>query len=277
MLLAKVRLQDGNKSVDGLYAIAWTPERFRRVFRFPNFTETDVMVEGSIYRQRSTNAMPLLIYELDGLIDFISAIKPDPEARSRKIDKTTANLKCVSLLRDITEKKICLASDTSLPMSIDRNQDAVGLEALRERFEFADYQPFGTKQFPRTLNFHGWNSRSIQVQIDKLVKVESFPPDEFVPPAGSTRMHFCDNPKTTGETRPFTGNAIPVGLTDTEVAMYFQVSPLGAVRDAEVVYSTNPLKNKEILNWFVGTHFPVKSCAGQPIAYETIVTLVSGH
>ena len=276
MLLAKVQLHDGNKSVDGLYAIAWAPGRFRRIFRFPNFSETDVMVDGAIYRQRTTNALPLMIYELDNLIDSLTTINPDSKTKFMKIDKTSSDLLCVSLEREGSKSKICVNSER-LPISIDKKLDAIGLEQLQEHYEFTDYQGFGTTQFPRILNLRGWNSRSIQVQIDKLIRVDSFPADEFVPPAGATRMRFCETPETTGEVRPSTGNAIPIGLRDTEVAMYFQVSPLGGVKNAEVVSSSNPLKNKEILNWFVGTHFPVKSCAGQPIEYETIITLAVGH
>jgi len=277
MLLAKVQLHDGNKSVDGVYAIAWAPRRFRRVFRFPNFSETDVMVDGAIYRQRTTNALPLMIYELDNLLDSLSTINPDSKTKLLKIDKTGADLLCVSLERELTKTKTCVNSETSLPISIDKKLDAIGLEQLQEQYEFTNYQGFGTKQFPRMLNFRGWNSRSIQVQIDKLIRVESFPADEFVPPAGATQMQFCETPESNGEVRPSTGNAIPIGLRDTEVAMYFQVSALGGVKNAEVVSSSNPLKNKEILNWFVGTHLPMKSCAGQPIEYETIITLAVGH
>lgn len=79
MLLANVHLHDGKKSVDGVCAIAWAPGRFRRVFRFPNFSETDVMVDGAIYRQRTTNALPLMIYELDNLTDSLSTINVAPD------------------------------------------------------------------------------------------------------------------------------------------------------------------------------------------------------
>lgn len=277
MLLAKVRLQDGNNFVDGVYAIAWAPRRFRRVFRFPNFTETDVMVDGSIYRKRSTKTTPLMIYELDRLIDSVLAIKPDPKSKLRNIDKVPANLNCISVLRNSSETKICLASATLLPVSIDRSLYGVGSDVLQEHYEFADYQAFGVKQFPRSLSFHGWNSKSVNAQIDKLIKAESFPPDEFVPPVGSTRMQFCEAPEITGDVKPYIGDATAVVLRDTEIAMYFQVDPLGAVRSAEVVYSTNPVMNNEILNWFLGTHFPVRSCDGQAIEYETIVTLAAGE
>jgi hypothetical protein len=293
MLLAKVRLQEGNKSTDGLYALAWAPGRFRRVFRFPNFTETDVMVDGSMYRQRSTNFKPLVIYELDTLMNSVLTIRPDSKSKLRKMDKALADVNCVSVVRDTSETQICLTSATLLPVSIDRSLDLIGLptpgvsvvpqashnitEMLQEHYEMGDYQAFGSKQFPRTLRFHAWKSTSINAKIDKLIKVQSFPADEFVPPVGSTQMHFCDAPEIVGDVRPYAEDAGVVRLRDTELTMYFQVSPVGSVRSAEVVYSTNPVMNKEILNWFVGTHFPVRSCAGQPVEYETIVTLAAGH
>jgi hypothetical protein len=277
MLLAKVQLHDGNKSVDGAYAIAWAPGRFRRVFRFPNFSETDVMIDGAIHRQRTTNALPLMIYELDTLMDSLTSIKLDSKPKSIRIDKTSSDLLCVSQEREITRFRICVNSATLLPVSIDKRPDAAGLESLQEHYEFTDYQPFGSKQFPRTLSFRAGNTRSIHVEIEKLLAAESFPPDEFVAPAGATRMQFCENPETTGELKPSTRSVVPIGLSDTAVAMYFQVSAVGGVKNAEVVASTNPLKNKEILNWYVGTHFPVKTCSGQAIEYETIVTLGVGH
>ncbi len=104
-----------------------------------------------------------------------------------------------------------------------------------------DCRPASLSQADSCLPFERIRSCSPSVRVD------SFPADEFVPPAGAMRMQFCETPETTGEGRPSTGNAIPIGLRDTEVARYFQVSPLGGVKNAEVVSSTNPLKNREII------------------------------
>ena len=59
--------------------------------------------------------------------------------------------------------------------------------------------------------------------------------------------------------------------------MYFQVDVEGGVRYAEVVYSNAPLMNNEILQSYIGTHFPVRRCAGVPIPYEIVVHQISGH
>jgi hypothetical protein len=281
LLLADVVLHDGDESLNGVFAMAWAaPGQYRRVFRFPNFTATEVVTDGTIYRQRNTDALPLMVWELDELLLPASKYRLTPQAKVRRIRTErsgAAELTCVLTQAPWTDSKMCVNTVTGEPFSIDRGVDAYRMESMREHFEFADYQPFEGRMFPHKLTFRGWNARVIEVQIQKLIRAQAFPSDEFSPPKGATRSHFCDLPESTGEVRPSTGNAIPIGLTDVEVDMYFQVSPVGGVRYAQVVYSSAPLKNNEILHWFIGTHFPVKTCSGTPIAYETMISLLSGH
>jgi hypothetical protein len=178
---------------------------------------------------------------------------------------------------DFTDSKICVNTATGEPFSVDRGVDAYRTESMCECSMFADYQPFEGRSFPRKLTFRGWNAHVVEVRIQKLIRPQSFTSDEFTPPKGASRTGYCDSPEVNGEVRPSMGNAIPIGFTDVEVDMYFQVSPTGGVRYAQVVYSSDPLKNKEILSWFVGTHFPIRTCSGTPIGYETLIRLKSGH
>jgi hypothetical protein len=281
LLLANVALHEGSKSTNGVFAMAWAgPGQYRRVFRFPGFTTTEVVTDGAIYRQRTTEVLPLMIWELDGLLSVASAYRLTPRSKVSRVqtERTGATeLTCVLTRTDLTDSRICVNAVTGEPFSVARGVDAYHLESLRERYEFGDYRPFEGHSFPHKLTFRGWNSHVVEVQVQKLIRVETFAADEFRPPSGSSRMHFCDSPETKGEVKPSTGNAIPIGFSDVEVDMYFQVGPSGGVRSAQVVYSSDPLKNKEILNWFTGTHFPIKTCSGTPIAYETLIRFKTGH
>ncbi len=279
VLIAKVRLQEGKKSVEGIYAISWSaPDRFRRVLRFPNFSETDVAQGDKLYRQRSTEGLPLLIWQLNRMMDFVLHYGLDPETNVKRIQSERVNgvdETCVVLERANLNSKVCLDSATNEPLTIDAKlEDA---EPFREHYELADYEPFEARRFPRKMTFRGWGSRGIEVQVEKLIRVQAFAQDEFKAPKEAQISNFCENPEMTGDVKPSTRGTIPVGFRDIEVDMYFQISPIGAVRYAEVVYSSAPLKNKEILNWFIGTHFPIQSCAGRPVGYETIVRLGTGH
>jgi hypothetical protein len=280
-LLANVALREGKKSTEGVWAIAWaSPGQYRSVLRFPGFTATEVVTEGAIYRQRNTESLPLMIWELQQLVRVSSAYRLGSRAKVHGIATEHPkghDLTCVLTQTDLTDSRICVDNSTGNPFSIDRGTDVSRLENAREHSEFTDYQPFGEHSFPHKLTFRGWNSDFIEVQIQKVIAAQRFPSDEFVPPTGSKRTPFCESPESKGEIMPSTENTIPIGFKDIEVDMFFQVSPEGGVRDAQVVYSSDPLHNREILNWFVGTHFPIRTCSGLPIEYETLIRLKTGH
>jgi len=279
VLIAKVHLQEGRKSVEGIYAVSWAaPDRFRRVLRFPNFSSTDLAQGDKLYRQRSTEGLPLLIWQLDKMMDLVIHYELDPKTKVKRIQREQVNgvdETCVVLERVDLSSKVCLDSATNEPLSIDEKlEDA---EPFHEHYELRDYGPFESRRFPRKISFRGWGSQGIEVQVEKLIRVQAFAQDEFIAPKGAQVSNFCEHPETTGDVKPSTGGTIPVDLQDIEIDMYFEVSPIGAVRFAEVVYSSAPLKNNEILNWFMGTHFPIRSCAGKPVGYEIIVRLGSAH
>lgn len=275
MLQAEVHLQDGDKGTDGIYAMAWSPSSFRRVFRFPNYVETDVMTNNTIYRQRTTKAMPFLIWELDRLLGFVDIIRQKPSTKPQ-FTGSSAGSRCIMFPVQLSNWRICTDRSSGDINSMEQ-YDEIHLLDLHEHFELSDYEQFQNITFPRKLTFSGWDNRRIEVKVKKLLKVTNFPASEFSPISEAEPDHFCKHPDITGKVRPNTGNAIPVGLRNTEVDLYFKISPAGGIRYGEVVYSNNPLKNQEVLNWYLGTHFPIHKCDGQAVGYETIERLMSGR
>ena len=292
LMLANVVLHEGNKSVEGVFAMTWAaPGQYRRVYRFSTFTSTEVVTQGAIYRERSTKALPLAIWELDQLLALASNYRPSPglkvshiqgarsgdtELTCVMVQSSVTNASSVTRSSSVTTSNLCVNAVTGYPFSIDQGSDVRDLDR-HERFEFSDYQPFEGRTFPRKLTFRGWGTLSVEVQVQKLVRVQSFRDDEFKPSPAATMTSFCESPETAGEVRGSAPGTIPIGFQDVEVDMYFQVSPEGGVRYAQVVHSSDPVHNKEILNWFIGMPFPVKTCSGKPIAYETMVRFKTGH
>src|SRR5437588_1586732 len=144
LLLADVMLREGDKSTSGVFAMAWAaPGQYRRVFRFPNFTATEVVTDDTIYRQRNTDALPLMVWELDELLLPASRYRLNPQARVTRMRTErsgTVELTCVLTQAPWTESKICVNSATGEPFSLDRGVDAYRMEYLREHFDIAYFQ-----------------------------------------------------------------------------------------------------------------------------------------
>jgi len=277
VLKAKVRLAEGDKFSDGVYAMSWAaPDRFRRVIGFRDYTEMDVARGENYYSKRNTEGVPLMVWELGELMNSLATREKLPAGEKvKRIERESTGGKeatCILAGAGKGDSKICVDAATDEVLSI-----AFGLggpAAFQERSEYSGYQDFGTKRFPRHFAFSGWNNRSIEVTIEKLVPVHAFAADEFSPPAGSEISKLCSGTTAiTGDVTPMFGNTIPVGFSELDVDIYFEITPAGAVRMAQIVSSSDPKADKEVLNWFLGAHFPVKTCDGRPIGYQMMYQL----
>jgi hypothetical protein len=280
VLIAKVHMQDGGKSVDGQYATSWAePAKFRRILSFPNFTETDVATGDFIFKKRSMEGLPLLVWQANRMMDSFFKHQLNPKSKIKKAFTEQANgvtLNCMVLEEKEVDSKVCFQPDTAGPVSLDVEVNR--FSAFQEHYQFRDYQPFEGKRFPRSILFTGWGSRSIEIKVEKLLRVQAFAAKEFTPLPESARFVVCANESASVGDGDFgLGKISGSGFRNIKAAIYLEIGPNGAARYGEVVYSSSPLDNKEVLQWYLDSPFPVRSCDGKPIAYEIMVRLSGEH
>ena len=274
LLKARVRLSEGPKSVDGVFAMSWAaPDRYRRVIGFPDYQETDVARGENYYSKRNTDGVPLMVWQLGKLMDSLELRKTEqPGWKIKRVENESVGGKaaaCMWMGPGKGDVKICVDAATHEIASMETGLD--GAVQTQTRYEYADYQQFGVKKYPRRVTASGWDKRTIEVTVEKMLPVREFAADEFAPPAGAVISKLCNGAEELkGHPEPLSGARIPVGFDDLDMDIYIEISPIGAVRSAQIVYSSDPKSDKEILNWFLGTNFPVMTCDGRPIGYQTL-------
>jgi hypothetical protein len=281
ILKARARLVEGTKVTDGVFAMAWAaPDRFRRVIGFRDYSETDVARGENYYSKRNTEGVPLMVWKLGELMDSLSARKSVPGgAKVKRVENLSVGGKaatCVSIAWDAGDSRICVDAATAEVLSIEKALD--GPDESRERLEFGDYQDFGGKRFPRHFAYSGWNKRAIEVTIEKLDSAREFAADEFTPPAASEISRLCNGAEEmTGQAMPMFGDTRPVGFSHLDVYIFVDISPMGYVRSAQIVSSSDAKADKEVLRWYLGTNFPVKTCDGRAIGYQSLFHYVASR
>jgi hypothetical protein len=281
ILKATVRLIDGDKSTGGVYAMSWAaPDRFRRVMGFRDYVQTDVARGENYYSKRNTDGVPVIVWRLGELMDSFAVWgKKLPEVKVKRVETQIVEGRhetCVLASAEAGDSRICVNAETIEAVSIETGLDEPA--QFREQFEYSKYQPFETKTYPRRFAYSGRNKRSIEVRIDKLVAVREFAADEFSPPAGSEISSYCNGTEEmTGEFTSALGNELPVSFNNMDADIYFEIGPTGFTRSGQVVYSSDPSKDKAMLAWFFGGHFPQKTCDGRPIAYQMMYPLGAQH
>jgi hypothetical protein len=278
VLVASVHIDDHGKSTDGLYATSWAePTKFRRSVSFPTFTETDVAIREYIFKRRNTEGVPLLVWQVNRMMDSFFKHQFHPNSKIKKIftqQENNVELICMEFKEGDIDSTICLRQDTSDPVSVD--VDTGRSPVYREHYQFEDYQPFDGKRFPRLIRFAGWGSRSIEIKVEKLLPAQAFADHEFTPLPESTRFVVCaDEPGGVADGGIGLATTRASGFGRIEAALYLEIGPDGAPRYGEVVYSSAPVQNKNLLAVFLHGRFPVRSCNGRPVAYEIMMRLAA--
>ncbi len=277
ILMTKVRLEEEKKSVDGVYALSWeAPGHFRREIAFPGFTETDVARNDNFYRKRTTEGLPVMIWQLFRLMESLELPALDANEKVKRLQQSKIkdeDATCIMMDRGEIKSDVCVNSATGLPVSVDINVGEP--ERFQQHYGYAEYQLFEGKSFPRKLTFRGWNSRTIQVTVEKLIQVHSFAGDEFTPPEGARTTSYCAKPDSPIEMRFAYSSNQASFLSSLEAYLYFDISPRGTVRYAQILYISDPSARNEIKSSFLGGHFPIMTCGGRPMGYETVVPLGS--
>jgi len=70
VMIANVHVVQEGRSADGVYAVSWeSARRYRRIIRLSSFTAVEVADGTAEYHTRSTQALPLLVWQLGELMN----------------------------------------------------------------------------------------------------------------------------------------------------------------------------------------------------------------
>ena len=129
-----------------------------------------------------------------------------------------------------------------------------------------------------TVNYPGHmlstiDHESLEIRVDKLETVARFADELFVPPAVASSRDWCANPDgvTPLDRNLFAKLTVAFALSHVPKGFrgyYAQVGANGRVEEAAEIYADGTARRSgdRDLN---GARFPIHSCAGKPIEYET--------
>ncbi len=273
VLVARVKLTERKQELQGVYASSWAgPSRFRRILNFGDFTETDVASGNEIFKKRTTKAIPLLIWELDTMMESFVRRQLSGEwkvARAAGEQREGDTVECMTLREEKNSIFACADRASGDISSIELGHERKG--SFRGKYEFFDYRAFGDKRFPWRIKYSGWAGRRIEINVEKLTQVRSFVESEFTPLAGSMRFGYCGGAEAVTTFADAGPGRTPPFFDRVDAVVYLEIGPDGRVRQASMLDSSSPVDNAEILEWFTGAAYPVRVCGGKNYAYETLL------
>jgi hypothetical protein len=270
-LAAKLHYTVDAISLDGTYEVLWAAAgRFREEFRLGSIGESDVALDGKLYVLRSS---PILTYpevRVRGLTGLPNPPVTPAASESFQISKiyrsggAGESLLCFDFGSPPTNTN-CVDSVTGRLVSVNNRMKLIS--RVEDRF-----MSVGAVNYPGHI-LSTIDHESLEISVDKLETVARFADEVFVPPAGASSRDWCANPDGV---RPLDRNLfakLTVGFALSHVpkgfrGYYAQVGANGRVEQAAEIYADGTAR-RSVDRDLNGARFPVHSCAGKPIEYET--------
>jgi len=278
-LVAHVRYDVGDKSVDGMYELLWaSPDRYRETFKMAGMAEVDVALETRIYIFRNTSSVPLPLWDLRPVLEH-----PFPKEFAKSTEVTNVSTKeidgeqrtCIQLATIMSGKDthtfdddVCFDPKTNDITSFNRSGNP---ELYSGNIQLKSFKSIGDKRYPWSIS-RVVRPATIEVKIDTLENVQKFADDVFAPPPEAIERAWCASPTSS---RNGTYSSQPM-FTQGEIknmgSYFIIVGPDGRVKKFVALGSFDPKSKDKIESWLKSANFPIHLCGKQSIEYETFYT-----
>jgi hypothetical protein len=199
---AKVEIETQGKSLEGSYELSWNgPSQWREEIKFPGYAEVQVGGRGNLWLQRSTDFLPLRIYDLHSALGFASSTVGSLGASSGSLVQLPYGWRDTARkIRQHGERgevQTCVEYENDLKRSLEICMDENSGVLYRDpvSYQGKDIQPVGgEKEYPRSLSFMEDGKPVAKVTITELVTPAHFQANTFDAPAGISARPGCMNP-----------------------------------------------------------------------------------
>lgn len=277
---ATVRSDNYGKPLDGSYLLLWnSPEQWREEINFPGYSETRVGVKGTVFMKRTTDVMPLSIYQLQSLFGygtlaygtgtpssfFHTAQRPGETIKRVHTQKINGvKVKCAEIIDPYKfTRYVCVDVQTG---TLVRQQPFVDREMIAA----------GEKRFPRFLRYVEKGKPLAEAHITEFKTAPQFAPLAFEPPPGAVSRPGCMNP-----TPAYRINRVPPYYPEKErqswvqgtVAIDTLIGNDGVPRQFRIVSNTTPGLNNSSLDTVRQWRWEPATCNGVAVEIEVVVRI----
>lgn len=158
---------------------------------------------------------------------------------------------------------------TTLPPHGPLSMTTEELKHLREA-QLSNFSPLGKKYYPLSIT-NKESDAKLEVKITTLEETKTAPVDEAAPPAGAEVLDWCSKPATKGNLEfpsAILGVLDPPGGT---FPYYVLVGRDGRAEKIAPMRSAGSRIDEQMATRLRMSKFPIQSCEGNPIEYETVV------
>lgn len=277
---ANIQIELKGKRVDGTYRLLWNGEdQWREEIVFPEYAEIQVGGKGILWVKRSTDYIPLRIYNIHEALGFGSGAAGSGPMHAGSLVR-------LSLSPDVKIKKTYRRTSHGEPLTCTQIEDErkfsseicvsnrSGTLVRGPTYLDKDLQQTGTKVFPRSLSFLDDGETVASVAVTDFMTPAQIPAEAFKAPAGAQGSPGCMNPEPPQllkrSTPEYPESARRQHIQGT-VAIGATIGTDGIPRIGKLVESASPDLERASLAAFRDWRYRPARCGDQLVEVETIL------
>ncbi len=279
---ANVQIESQGKPLDGSYELLWSgPSQWREEIQFPGYTEVQVGGKGIVWIKRSTDFLPLRIYDMHSALGFGSSTVGSLGASSGSLVQLPFGwkdkAKKIRQNGEHGDARTCLEYENDLKRSLEICVDENSGVLYRDpaSYQEKDVQPVGNeKAYPRSLSFIEDGKAVANVSITELVSPAHFPANTFDTPAGISARPGCMNPVSPRLVKKVSPE-YPQSALHRRIQGLFAVDAIigldGVPRVGKVASHADSDLERASLDAIKGWRFAPAMCEGKQAEIETVL------
>lgn len=281
LLQADIAASLNDKKIPGNYKLLWWgPSRWQEATVLGDFRRMRDGVTDGYWQLRPLDYQPLMVFDLERLLDIPSLLEVRPrdtvrKARMRKI--AGVSLSCVQIDNEgVLARELCFDNGTGLLVHAEiaetpqPNSDRIVLD-------YSNPTSISTNQFPSKLRLQRGKSLSIEVTVGSLQAASGIQPPP--PMSGSEHFEFwrsCEDMIPAileNKTAPQILDPLKRTPIRGTVSLYAQIEPDGSLSHIKTLYSASSVLERAAVDAVQRWHYKPAACQGTSVRAETVIEL----
>lgn len=272
-LLASVHYELGGQPSDGTYDLLWrSPDQYREYFEMRTTKEMEIASGGKLSILRNTPTLTVPLWSTRRNVRFIKnyflrlKVKRVRTAQMNGIEAT-----CIDSESEYAERQNCFDSTNNRAVYVSFVEKLpYSPIPVIGKTELTSFTSLGKKRYPLRIITKQLDEK-VEVTITRFEQPESIPEDLFVSPDSAQTFDWCPDPTTSGRIESPPGTVGRMDAPGANFPYYVLVARDGHVKKSAPMRSAGRLVDEKMAAWLRMAKFPVRSCGGNPVEYETVM------
>lgn len=270
-LVASVHYELGGQPSDGTYDLLWrSPDQYREYFEMRTAKEMEIASGGKLSILRNTPTLTMPLWSTRKNLRFIKnyflrqKVKRVRAGKVKGIDAT-----CIDSESEFAERQDCFDPTNNQVVHVSFVEKLRhGANFTLGKAELTSFTSLGKKRYPLRIVTNELDEK-LDVTITTFEKPESISEDSFVSPPDAQIFDWCPNPTISGHIELPSGAVGRMDAPGGTFLYYVLVGRDGRVKKSAPMRSAGPQVDHKMATWLHMAKFPVQSCGGNPVEYET--------